>query len=128
MGMSEPLKHGLTLPPEHKQIGDKCPYPTTSTARLPSEEAETSVCGRFETIVRLHPDRLAVQSGAQALSYEDLNRAANRIARAIFEKRGSGSEPIALLFEPGVDISAAILGVLKTGKFFVALDPAFPEQ
>jgi non-ribosomal peptide synthetase component F len=30
------------------------------------------------------------------------------------------------VFEHGIDILAAILGVLKAGKFFVVLDPRFP--
>ena len=39
---------------------------------------------------------------------------------------GSGSEPIALLFGNGIDLISALLGVLKAGKFFVAIDPSFP--
>jgi acyl-CoA synthetase (AMP-forming)/AMP-acid ligase II len=74
------------------------------------------------------PGRLAVKAGYRALTHDALNRYANRIARAILEKRGSGSEPIALLFEHGIDVIAATLEVLKIGKFFVALDPSFPNQ
>ena len=94
----------------------------------PIEDVETSISDRFEQIVRRYPDRLAVKTGDRGITYDELNKAANRIAHAILETRGPGSEPIALLFESGVDIIAAIFGVLKAGKFFLALDPAFPEQ
>jgi len=87
---------------------------------------EQSIPERFEEIVRTYPDRLAIKMGERSLSYGELNRYANRIARAILEKRGPGSEPIALLFDHGIEVIAAIFGVLKAGKFFVALDPAFP--
>ena len=33
-----------------------------------------------------------------------------------------------LLYEHGIDVIAAILGVLKAGKFYVALDPSFSQE
>ncbi len=47
---------------------------------------------------------------------------------AILQKRGPGSEPIALLFAHSIEVIAAIFGVLKAGKFFVAFDPTFPLE
>ena len=92
------------------------------------EDVETSIRERFEKIVRRYPDRLAVKMGDRSLSYDALNRYANRIARAILAKRSSGSEPIALLLEQGVDVIAALLGVLKAAKFYVLLSPSTPQD
>jgi iturin family lipopeptide synthetase B len=47
----------------------------------------------------MYPDRLAVKDKNRSLTYDQLNRAANRIARVLLAKRGDTSEPIALLFE-----------------------------
>jgi len=58
---------------------------------------------RFEMIVSLYPRRLAVKANDHALTYETLNQAANRIARAILAKRDQGNEPTALLFQHGID-------------------------
>lgn len=91
-------------------------------------EIEQSITSRFEKIVRTYPDRLAVKSGNRSVTYDQLNRFANRIARAILAASGPGSKPIALLFENGIDIVGAIIGVLKAGKFFVTLDPSWPEN
>jgi amino acid adenylation domain-containing protein len=91
-------------------------------------ELEPSIPERFEQMVALYPDRLAVKSGERALTYEHLNQAANRLARAILGLRGPGREPIALLFDHGLDVVVAILGVLKAGKFYVALDATFPQE
>ena len=71
-------------------------------------------------------DRLAVKTQYHELTYNMLNQAANRIARAILSQRGEGNEPIALLLEKGASLIAAIIGVLKAGKIYVALDPSFP--
>jgi len=126
--MSDLLKYSFKLPPEQQAIRDKCFHPSGMFVEFPIEDVETSIPARFEKIVRLYPDRLAVKMGDRALTYGELNRYANRIAYAILEKRGPASEPIALLFEHGIEVIAAIFGVLKAGKFFVALDPTFPLE
>ena len=56
----------------------------------------------------------------------ELNTTANRIAQTILALRGEKEEPVVLLFDHGVDVVAAIIGVLKAGKFFVALDSQDP--
>lgn len=75
------------------------------------EEVELSIPERFEKIVRMYPNRLAVKMG-ESLTYDELNRYANRIAHAIFDRRGLGSEPIALFFENSVDLIATFLDPL----------------
>ena len=91
------------------------------------EEIEQSVPARFEEQVRRYPGRLAVRTARHELTYDALNRAANRVARAILERRGQGAEPIALLLEHDAPLIAAILGVMKAGKFYVPMDPSYPE-
>jgi amino acid adenylation domain-containing protein len=90
------------------------------------KEFEQSIPARFEEQVRKYPERPAVKTQTRRWSYEELNKAANRAARAILEKRGEGTEPIALLLEKDAPMIAAMLGVLKAGKFYVPLDPAHP--
>jgi amino acid adenylation domain-containing protein len=128
MNMSDAQKQSFQLPPEQQAIRDKCFHPTGMFVEFPIEDVETSIPARFEKIVLQHPDRLAVKVGKRALTYDDLNRAANRIARTILALTGQGSEPIALLFEHGIDVIATILGVLKAGKFYVALGFSFPPE
>ncbi len=126
--MSDSLKNGFKLPPEQQAIRDKCFPPSGTFVEFPKEEIEQSMPARFEKIVRMYPGRLAVKMGGRALTYGELNRYANRIAHGILQKRGPGSEPIVLLFEHSIEVIAAIFGVLKAGKFYVALDPTFPLE
>jgi amino acid adenylation domain-containing protein len=87
---------------------------------------EQSISARFEQQVARYPQSLAVVAGESQWTYTALNRLANRIARAILAYLGAGEEPVALLFEQGALVIAAILGVLKAGKIYMPLDPTDP--
>jgi len=117
-----------SLPPEQEAIRAKCFHPTGTFVEFSKEDVEKSIPERFEKVVRMYPDRLAIKMGDRASTYDELNKAANRIGHAILGKRGPGSEPIALLFEHGIDMIPAMLGVLKAGKFYLGLDPSFPQE
>ena len=93
-----------------------------------NEDVETSIPERFEKIVRMYPEQIAVKTGSHAVTYAELNAMANRIAHAIVAERGNSPEPVGMLVEKGVDQMAAMLGILKAGKFFILLDPSFPVE
>jgi amino acid adenylation domain-containing protein len=118
----------LRSPTSSPALPERSVGPTIDFTPFPKEDVERSIPERFEKMVTMYPDRPAVKMGPRSLIYEQLNQAANRIARVILEMRGPGSEPIALLFEHGTEVIAPILGVLKAGKFFVSLDPTFPME
>jgi amino acid adenylation domain-containing protein len=90
------------------------------------DDGGASLASIFQGHAARYPDRLAVVSGDLRLTYGELNQAANRIAHLLLARLGSADTSVALLFEPGVSIVAAILGVLKAGKMYVALDPSYP--
>ena len=91
------------------------------------DDHEASLASMFEEQVARYPDRFAVVSGDSRLTYGELNQAANSIAQIVLTRLGSAQATVALLFRPGAAIVAAILGVLKAGKFYVALDPSYPQ-
>ncbi len=114
-------------PAWQRSIRDRSIHPTGNFISFKREDIEQSIPDRFEQRVCEFPDRLAVRSGNHGLTYDELNRAANRVAQAVLVQRGEGEEPIALLFNHGAPFIAAILGVLKAGKFYVPLDPSYPR-
>jgi amino acid adenylation domain-containing protein len=124
--MSERSRAVTTLPPEQEAIRAKCFHPTGTFVEFKKDEVEQSIPERFEKIVQMYPDRIAVASTELRFTYTELNQVANRVARAILAQPGKGEEPVALLFEHGVFIIAAILGILKAGRIYVPLDPALP--
>jgi len=102
------------------------PDPPDDFVPFAKAEIEQSLASRFEQTARRHPDRLAVKDRSLQLTYAQLEEAANRVAHAILARYGAGPEPVALLFEHGGAFVPALLGVTKTGKFYVPLDPALP--
>jgi amino acid adenylation domain-containing protein len=92
------------------------------------DEIEQSIPERFEQQVRAAGDRLAIKSPERSFTYVELNQTANRLARKILSLRGERAEAIALMFDHGASILAAILAVLKTGKFYLVLDPTYPRE
>src|SRR3989442_1623457 len=118
---------GPELPLRQREIRARCVHPSGAFEPFPLKATEQSIPARFEEIVRQHPARLAVRGDTAHLSYEALNRGANRIAHAILDRRGERPEPIAILMEKDVPVVAAGIGVLKAGKILVPFDPSFPE-
>jgi len=124
--MNELVNKSGQLPPDQQAIRDKCFHPSGRFVEFPKEEIEQSVPERFEKIVARCPHRIAVKAKNKALTYEQLNKMANRVGHAILAQGGRRKEPIALLLETGAPIMGAILGVLKAGKIYVSLDPSYP--
>ena len=126
--MSEFATASAGLPPDQEALWHKCRHPSGEFIEFPREEIQQSIADRFEKIAALYPDGVAVRTQQESITYRDLNSAANRVARAILEKRGEGNEPIILIFEQGIPSIIAILGTLKAGKIYVPLDPSFPRD
>jgi amino acid adenylation domain-containing protein len=100
--------------------------PTNAFIAFAKAEIEQALPDRFEQQVRKYPDRLAVQGKRGALTYDALNRAANRVARSLLARRAGGQEPVGLLLEHGAPTIVAILGVLKAGQMYLPLDASYP--
>ena len=115
-----------TLPPEQLSILNRCFHPTGTHVEFKREEIEQSISDRFESQVRKYPDRLAVKTRTEELTYDQLNKAANRVAHSILTEIGDGQEQVGLLFEQSAAAIVAILGALKAGKIYVPLDRSLP--
>ena len=84
---------------------------------------DTSIPARFAEQVARHGARLAVRAADASIDYDELDRRARGVARALLARLGTGPEPVALLLDQGAALIAAILGILAAGKFYVPLDP-----
>ncbi len=91
-------------------------------------ETDQSIVERFEQQVARYPSRLAVKTKTARLTYAELNRTVNRIARDIVERFGRENEPVAVFLDQGAQLISAILAALKAGKSYVALDTSFPHS
>ncbi|WGH92585.1 amino acid adenylation domain-containing protein [Auritidibacter ignavus] len=82
----------------------------------------------FAQQVALHSQRLAVSGADGGLTYEQLDRGSNRVARYLIDL-GVGPESIvAILLPRGVDALVSILGVIKAGGAYLPVDPEYPLE
>jgi amino acid adenylation domain-containing protein len=91
-------------------------------------DTEQSIAARFDAIARLWPERLAVGFGGARWTYRTLARAADRVAHDLLTTVNRPAQPVAVLVSQGPDLLAAILGILKSGHFYVPLDVAQPAE
>ncbi len=81
-----------------------------------------------EAQVNRTPEATAVQGSDHSLSYAELNRRANQLARYL-QRLGIGPESrVGVLMERSPDMVVALLGILKAGGAYLPLDPAYPAE
>ncbi|WP_338743669.1 amino acid adenylation domain-containing protein [Actinomadura luteofluorescens] len=85
-----------------------------------------TVAELIEEQVRRTPDATAVVDGDARLSYRELDRRADRLARTLVEQGARGEERVAVLLERSVSFVTAALAVLKSGAAYVPIDPGYP--
>ena len=82
----------------------------------------------FGTTVSQYPQRIAVTFGQENLTYRELDRRSNRIARFL-QKQGIGREKrVVICLERSLDLIIAMLGVVKAGGIYVPVDPNYPQE
>ncbi|MEP7121093.1 MAG: non-ribosomal peptide synthase/polyketide synthase [Byssovorax sp.] len=89
---------------------------------------DSSITALFEAQVDATPDAVAVVFRDAELSYRELDRRANRLARAL-RQRGVGPEVrVGLFARRSLEMVVATLAILKAGGAYVPLDPGYPPQ
>ncbi|WP_440531932.1 amino acid adenylation domain-containing protein [Variovorax sp. YR566] len=82
----------------------------------------------FEHQAGRDPSALALEFGAQRLSYGELEAQANQLARHLGSLGVGPDERVAICLENGPALVVAILATLKAGGAYVPLDPAHPDE
>jgi amino acid adenylation domain-containing protein len=82
----------------------------------------------FSDVAERLPDVIAVVSGTQRISYGELDRRSNQLARELV---GAGAGPrllVGICHDRSVDLVIALFAVLKSGAAYVPIDPSYPPQ
>ncbi|MEU3572374.1 amino acid adenylation domain-containing protein [Kitasatospora sp. NPDC036755] len=90
--------------------------------------ADLCVHELVEERARLTPDAVAVRCGTERLTYRELDRRANRLARHL---RARGARPerlVGVCLPRSADLVVALLAVLKSGAAYLPLDPDLPAR
>jgi amino acid adenylation domain-containing protein len=82
----------------------------------------------FEAQAARTPGAVAVEGAGEVLTYGELNRQANRLAR-LLRALGVGPETVVgVALERRPELPVVLLGVLKAGGAYLPIDPAYPPE
>lgn len=82
----------------------------------------------FEKWAIQTPDQIAVIDAEGALTFDELNRQANRIAHSLIELGVGRDDVVGIIVERTKDIALLELAVLKSGGAFLAILPSYPDD
>ncbi|HEX2209930.1 MAG TPA: condensation domain-containing protein, partial [Longimicrobium sp.] len=85
-----------------------------------------TIPGLFETQVRKTPDAVALVHGHAEVTFDELNRRANRVAHGLIAAGVQRGECVGICLARTPAMVAAMLGVMKAGAAYVPMDPAHP--
>ncbi len=81
----------------------------------------------FAEQVEKTPDAIALSFGETNLTYQELNRRANQLARHL-QRLGVGPDVlVGLSVDRSIEMVVGLLGIMKAGGAYVPLDPAYPK-
>ncbi|UWY30359.1 amino acid adenylation domain-containing protein [Flavobacterium sp. TR2] len=83
----------------------------------------------FEAQVEKTPEKEALKDDHKSYSYSELNKFSNQLAEHLIAAYGEKDKsPIAVLLGRSANMVAVLLGILKSGRSYIPLDPAFPKE
>lgn len=89
---------------------------------------EKTVKELFEEQVLKAPDKVAVVFKEQSITYRELDKRSNQIARILREKGVKPNNIVPVMVERSIDVIVGILGVIKSGGAYLPIDPFYPED
>lgn len=109
----------LTVPDEHaallRRAVNQQPY-----------ERDASIGEVFAACVRRHADACAVSGAGGQLSYRQLDRRADLLARRLVAAGVRPGTCVGVIDDRSLEMVVALVGVLKAGAAYVGLDPSLP--
>ncbi len=100
-----------------------------TTELFPVQTVEGTITERFDLMANRHGSKEAIVAESRILTYDDLRAQSLPVASQLGEELDPAAcRLVALLLEDPVDQIVAMLGVLRAGHAFVALDVTQPDQ
>jgi amino acid adenylation domain-containing protein len=112
------------------RIGDVGLLSTPVGARqaVPPAEATTGLVELFQRQADIAPDAPAVIHDGAVITFFDLNRQANQLARHLRSLGVGEDTPVGIVLGRSPQLAVAILGVLKAGGAYIPIDPEYPAD
>ena len=81
----------------------------------------------FEAQVERTPNAAALEYEGIRITYRELNRRANRLARYLRQLHVGPEKLVGIMLDRSVDMVVSLLAVLKAGGAYLPLDPTYPK-
>jgi len=82
----------------------------------------------FEAQARQNPDSVAVVFKEQQITYRDLDRRADQVARQLRTMDVKPEVVVGICLERSPELVIGLLGILKAGGAYLPIDPAYPLE
>lgn len=89
---------------------------------------DTGVPALFEAVARRRPDAPAVVQGDRTVSYRQLDRLANGLARELIGRGLTPGATVGVCLDRSPELIVALLAVLKCGGCYLPFDAAWPGE
>ncbi|WP_198358162.1 non-ribosomal peptide synthetase [Streptomyces fildesensis] len=86
-----------------------------------------TLTGIFAVAAARFPDRPAVSDEGQTLTYTELDRRSSVLAGQLRERGIDSEDRVGLYLDRSVEVFVAILGILKAGAAYVAVEVRYPD-
>jgi amino acid adenylation domain-containing protein len=95
-----------------------------SAASFPCETISRS----FEQQADDTPENVAIQLGHDRMTYRELDRRSNQLARILLRYELEPDSLVVVCFERSLEMIVSMLAVLKAGAGYLPIDPAYPVE
>ncbi|ARU60275.1 hypothetical protein CBW65_03750 [Tumebacillus avium] len=95
---------------------------------MSKEICKQSVHRLVEQQAAKNPDAVVLVGEQETLTYAEMNRRANRLARHLRAKGLREGQLAAVRLERSVEMVVSMLAILKAGGAYVPLDPGYPKE
>ena len=94
---------------------------------IPVPENKTLV-DLFNAQVKKTPKGIALIHEDKKMTYEELNKRSNSLANRLVSEKIEPDQPVCIMVDKSIEMIVAIIGVLKAGGAYLAIDSEFPIE
>ncbi|WP_338969044.1 amino acid adenylation domain-containing protein [Fusobacterium nucleatum] len=82
----------------------------------------------FKKTVHKYPKHIAVKAGNEEITYENLDKKSNQIARYLLSNGIKKGDAIGIIANRDIQTIINTIGILKVGASYVAVEPDYPKE
>ncbi|NPV92850.1 MAG: amino acid adenylation domain-containing protein [Firmicutes bacterium] len=91
-------------------------------------QSHTTFTELLEKQVDLTPNATAVVCSNRSITYDNIDKAANRMAHFLRQNGVNRNDIVAVMLPRSVEMMTSILGVVKSGGAFLPVDSSYPKE